>query len=171
MTDLHLSKHFMLSDFLKSRVAQKKGINNYPSMQVICNLQQTCLNVLEPVAEHFDATVKVLAGYQCPDIIRELELPLNSRHLYGEAVDFIVELPGVKDQLESLLAVYGWMCDNCPYDELYLEYVILPEKTLRQHFSRAQAKYPVVPYHFFWIHVSYRSDESNCHQRRCPVPL
>lgn len=167
MFDLQLSQHFMLSDFLKSRVAQELGINNYPTLTIISNLQQVCLHVLEPIISHFGATIHVKSGYQCPEITHELGIPANSQHTTGEAIDFVVVLPGTRDQLDSLLQVFSWMCDHSPFDELYVECIKLPEKKIRR-ISRLNIK-PESRYHF-WIHVSYRQDRNkNRRQRQCLV--
>ena len=156
----------MLSEFLKSNIAKELHLNNYPSFTVICHLQAVCIHVLEPIVEQFGAHLHILAGYQCPEITSELGLHADSQHLFGEAVDFAVELPDTKEPIEGLLQVFGWMCDHSPYDELYLEEIQLPENQRRRR-SRALMR---DPRYLHWIHVSYRSGGINRHQRNSPQP-
>lgn len=167
MFDLQLSKHFMLSDFLKSNIAKEFGINNYPTFRIISNLQQVCLHVLEPIVEHFGPHLHVLAGYQCLEILYALGLNPTSQHLRGQAVDFLVKHPGSKDSLEGLLEVFGWMCDNISYDELYMEYLLLEEGPKKRRRIRIRAK-EQGPYYYFWIHVSYVSPSKNRYLRHSP---
>lgn len=169
MFDLQLSKHFMLSDFIKSSIAAERGYDNCPNIHVISNLQQVCLNVLEPVVEQFGPHLHILAGYQCLEILHELELDLTSQHLTGQAVDFLVKLPGTKDSLEGLMPVFGWMCDNISYDELFMEYILLAENPKKRR--RIRIRTNEGPYHYFWIHVSYVSPDKNRYLRRAPETI
>lgn len=171
MIDIQLSQHFMLSNFLKSNIASERGLNNCPNLAVISNLQQICLHVLEPIVEQFGPHLHVLAGYQCLEILYELGLAPTSQHLLGQAVDFVVKLPSTKDSLEGLLTVFGWMCDNISYDELYMEYLLLPENPKKPRRRIRIRTNEQGPYHYFWIHVSYVSPDKNRHLRRSPETL
>ena len=44
-----LSEHFRLTEFTTSLVAVTRRIDNTPPLPAICNLQQLCLHVLEPL--------------------------------------------------------------------------------------------------------------------------
>ena len=55
---LILSEHFRLAEFTTSLVAITQRIDNTPPLPAICNLQQLCLHVLEPLRAHLGHAVQ-----------------------------------------------------------------------------------------------------------------
>lgn len=112
---MQLSKHFTLSEMIKSQTALRKGIDNTPNEQVINNLKQLCINVLEKVRQYFNKPVSINSGYRSPKLNTAIGGSKTSQHVTGEAAD--IEIPGI-----SNLELANWIKDNLKFDQLILEF-------------------------------------------------
>lgn len=132
-----LSKHFTLSEAIKSQTAERMGIDNMPTHEVLDRMKLTASAILEPVCEHFGLPVTINSWYRSPALnkaIGGVDKPGKvSQHVTGHAVDF--EVPGVPNA-----TVAAWVRDNLTYDQCILEFYK-----------------PGVP-DSGWVHVSYRDD-------------
>jgi len=130
--DIQLSPHFKLSEMIRSEIASREGIDNYPKDEaIIHNLKALCQNVLEPVRQHFGKPISPTSGYRCLTLNRLLKSKDTSQHVQGQAADFVV--PGVSKSIAM-----QWIRDNLEYDQLIDEYG-----------------------NGGWIHVSYRANGGN----------
>lgn len=136
--DIQLSKHFKLSEFIRSATATAKKINNTPSLEVVSNLQQLCIHILEPLREHFNCPITISSGYRCPALNKAVGGVATSQHMAGEAAD--IHLPSTAIGRKW----FTWLMDQ-DFDQLILE-KSTPTSTS------------------YWIHVSYRQDGRNRHQ-------
>lgn len=62
MEQIQLSKHFKLNEFLRSETAVRRGIDNTPSIEVVSNLQQLCVNILEPLRAYFNGSWTIVSS-------------------------------------------------------------------------------------------------------------
>jgi zinc D-Ala-D-Ala carboxypeptidase len=116
---LKLSPHFSLAELTTTA----QNISNTPTSPIILdNLRSVCVNVLEPVREHFSHSITVHSGYRSPAINKAVGGSDRSQHMKGEAVDFHVNGLTVYD-------VAIWISDNMEYDQLILENFIPGNKT------------------------------------------
>lgn len=140
MKDMRLTPHFCLSEFTRSGTAQKYGIDNSPTPDIILRLRILCREVLEPLREYAGRPVIISSGYRSPQLNSHPEVRgrSTSQHLTGEAVD--IHIPDESTGRRWFL----WMMDNLHFDQLIWEKAT-PQST--RH----------------WIHVSF-----NCygHQRQ-----
>lgn len=139
MNDIQLSKHFKLSEFVKSSTASARSIDNTPSLDVISNLQQLCIHVLEPLREHFNCPIIIGSGFRCPALNKAVGGVTNSQHMTGEACD--IHLP---DEATGK-RWFEWMMDNLHFDQLIWE-----------------KSTPTSKHH--WIHVSFKRIGTNKQQ-------
>lgn len=130
LPEQELSKHFKLSEFTKSSTASARKIDNTPSLDVISNLQQLCINVLEPLREHFNCPIVIGSGYRCPALNKAVGGVTNSQHMTGEACD--IHLPDEATGKKW----FTWLMDQS-FDQLIWE-----------------KSTPSSTHH--WIHVSYK---------------
>ena len=135
---LILSEHFRLAEFTTSLVAVTRRIDNTPPLPAICNLQQLCLHVLEPLRAHLGHAVRINSGYRSPRLNAAVGGVKTSDHTRGCAADIFV--PDVKTGRQW----FAWMMDNLPFDQLIWETA-----------SKGQAQ---------WIHVGYRGAGRNRQQ-------
>lgn len=155
MNDIRLSKHFKLSEFIKSSTATERGIDNTlastgspESCQfVISNLQALCENVLEPLREYANTScpfkgnkgqipIIISSCYRCAALNLAVGGVANSNHLDGYAAD--IHIPDVATGTDW----FNWMRNHLLYDELIKE---------RESASSTS----------FWIHVAFRQDKEN----------
>lgn len=133
---LQLSEHFTLGEFLRSGYAIKHGISNVPTLGDVYCMQQLCQNVLEPLRHNY-GRVTITSGYRCKQLNEGVGGVMNSQHCLGEAADLYVSNLDAASKMRRLL-------ESTPYDQLIMEPL---HRTTR------------------WVHVSYRPDGHNRHQR------
>lgn len=134
---LRLSANFTLKEMTQSYTARVHKLNNTPNSTAKENLRRLCVNVLQPLRDHFGVPVTIRSAYRCPAVNTILKESPSSQHLHGEAADFRVK--GV-----PLKKVADWIAENLEYDLLLTEY---PGNN---------------PAGNGWIHVSYRAGNNRC---------
>ena len=135
---LILSEHFRLAEFTTSLTAVTRRIDNTPPLPAICNLQQLCLHVLEPLRAHLGHAVRINSGYRSAKLNAAVGGVKTSDHTRGCAADIFV--PDVKTGRQWFV----WMMDNLPFVQLIWETA-----------SAGKAQ---------WIHVGYRGAGRNRQQ-------
>jgi zinc D-Ala-D-Ala carboxypeptidase len=118
MEDIRLSKNFLLSELIKSDIAIRKGIDNYPKDKaVINNLAKLCQKILQPCRDKF-GKIHPTSGFRCLELNRLIGSKDSSQHILGQAVDF--EIPSVPNYKLAY-----WIRDNIPvFDQIILEHYI-----------------------------------------------
>jgi len=111
-----LSPHFTLREMTRSSTADRLSIDNTPEYpQALKALQDVCINILEPVRNHFGIPFSPSSGYRCPRLNQAVGSSPKSQHITGQAVD--IEIPGV-----SNMDLAQWIKGNTVFDQLILEY-------------------------------------------------
>lgn len=139
MHDIQLSTHFKLSEFLRSETASARGIDNTPTIEVVSNLQQLCINVLEPLRAYFNTPITVSSGYRSPALNKAVGGSATSQHMTGEAADLRIPSEAVGREW------FTWIMDHCPFHQLIWE-KSTPQST------------------HHWIHVAFRQSGKNGQQ-------
>ena len=114
-TDVKLSAHFYLKDFIKSETATRKRIDNTPTLTHLENLKQVCENILEPVYAHYKKPIRINSAYRGPKLNKAVGGSSKSQHCNGEAVDF--EIDGVPNP-----ELAAWVTNNLNFDQIILEF-------------------------------------------------
>ena len=112
---MKLSENFSLLELTKSQTAERKGIDNTPSIEHQENLKLLCTHILQPVRDRFERVVSVSSGYRSEELCIAIGSKTTSQHAKGQAADF--EIYGLSNQE---LATY--IKENLDYDQLILEY-------------------------------------------------
>ena len=86
---MRLSPAFTLAELTHSQTALRLGIDNDPSVEVIHALQRLCLELLQPIRDHF-GPVQVASGYRCPELNKHIGGSSRSQHCQGEAADIVI---------------------------------------------------------------------------------
>jgi len=112
---MNLSKHFTLAEFTHSQTAERAGIDNAPNDEQRAKITILCVNVLEPVREHFGLPVRIDSGFRSQALNAIVPNSSNtSQHSLGEAADIVI--PGVE-----LMDVFGFIKDNLEFDQVIFE--------------------------------------------------
>lgn len=139
MRDLILTKNFRLSEFEASTTAKALGIANVADVQTAINLQQLCINVLQPLRDMLSEPLIINSGYRCKQLNSAVGGVKNSQHLTGEAADIHCPSAEYADKLMKIIR------ENFDFDQL-----------IRERASRTSKVY--------WIHVSFVSTSKNRRQ-------
>lgn len=116
---------------VRSRVADKYGINNRCSSEDAANLKQLIEHVLDPLREAYGKPIIVNSGYRCEELNNHPEIrgSKTSDHLRGMAADIV----GTPNTIEENKRLYELAQElHLPFDQL------IDEKDFR------------------WIHISHR---------------
>ena len=103
----------------KSATAQRKGINNDPSIQVCQSLTALIEKVLDPLREAYGKPIIVTSGYRCEKLNKAVGGAASSQHVKGEAADIrsVQDTPEENKKLFDLIVKLG-----LPFDQLINEY-------------------------------------------------
>ena len=107
---MKLTENFSLLALTKSQTAERKGIDNTPSTEHQENLKSLCVNVLQPVRDHFSRVVSISSGYRSPELCTAIGSKITSQHAKGEAADF--EIFGVSNK-----ELADYINENLDYDQ------------------------------------------------------
>lgn len=128
-----LSKNFTYGELTKSTTAQRLGIENIPNDKQLNALIELCLEILQPIRDHFKKPVNINSGFRCAKVNDSVPgSSKTSQHQKGEAAD--IEIYGI-----SNIALAEWIRDNLAFDQVILEYHTLDDINSG------------------WVHVSYSS--------------
>ena len=112
---MKLSENFTLAELTKSQDAIRFGIDNKPNVQQIESLRVLCINILQPIRDHFKMPLSVSSGYRSQALCEAIGSSRASQHARGEAADF--EIFGVHNK-----EVSDWIVQNLDYDQCILEF-------------------------------------------------
>jgi hypothetical protein len=110
-----LSDHFSLAEMTKSQTAERRNLPNNPDKDAIDAMKLLCINILEPVRNHFGKPFTPSSGFRSSELCVAIGSSVSSQHTKGEAADF--EVPGV-----SNLDLATWIVGNLDFDQLILEF-------------------------------------------------
>ena len=105
-SNIYLSPHFKLNEFIKSRTARENGIDNTPPPEAVENLRALCSHTLEPLREALGLPIIITSGYRCKVLNEHITHHSDSsQHMSGCAADFYVgqsTVSGFKFQVSGL---------------------------------------------------------------------
>ena len=82
------SKHyFELSEFIKSETAEKKGIDNTPTFEVVEHLRELRDTLLDDLREAWGGPLIVTSGFRCKALNKAVGGSPTSDHPYGYVAD------------------------------------------------------------------------------------
>ena len=127
---MRLTEHFELEEFVRSATADKLGIKNEPSNEVIKNLHVLCVEILEPLRKFAKEPLHINSGFRCSALNMAVGGVSTSNHLFGFAADVRCS------DWQKCLDWQGYVMLMCDFDECICE----------RHGNS------------IWLHVSYRNN-------------
>lgn len=113
---MNLSQHFTLAEFTASEIAERKGIDNYPSQQIITELQRTA-ELMEQVRSLLCVPIIVTSGYRCSALNKLVGSKPTGLHVQGLACDFKAPAFGTPIEICNKIAA-----SNITFGKLILEF-------------------------------------------------
>lgn len=87
MNNVNLTEHFTLEEMVRSRMAEKHGIDNTPGAYEIANLRLLCKKILEPARLEIGMPITVTSGFRSERVNKIVGGAKGSFHLVGKAAD------------------------------------------------------------------------------------
>ena len=129
-----MGKYFSMGEMMRSQTADARGINNKCNIEQAGNIQRLIVEVLDPLREAYGKPIRVTSGFRSPELNKAVGGSRTSDHMTGCAAD-IVGTPNNKEENKKLFELVQEL--GLSYDQL------IDEKNFR------------------WVHVSFRSKETN----------
>jgi hypothetical protein len=95
-----ISEHFSYDEFIESKTAKSKGIDNTPDEQSRKNIYNLVTQILEPVRKVYDRPIVISSGYRCKKLNTAVKGAINSDHCFGAAADIHSKSDTPKDNKE-----------------------------------------------------------------------
>jgi len=114
-----LSPHFKLFEFVVSETAERRGIDNTPTDQIVSRLRILCNQILEPARVAL-GPLHINSGYRSAALNAAIGGSTSSAHMLGYAAD-IVPFSTTK------LAFAKWIKAHDNFDQIILEFGTLVE--------------------------------------------
>lgn len=134
-------KYFQYSEFMKSKTAEKEGLQNWPSTESECfevfkNIEHLVENILDPLRFLVDMPIYISSGYRTSLLNSIVGGSKNSQHLTGKAADITCG-DFVRNYELAYQLLSGIKLGRFVFDQVILERI---DRNV---------------YHYGWIHVSY----------------
>lgn len=109
-----LSKDFQLWEFTTSQTAERFGIDNTPSPEVVSRLKRLCTKILQPARDKL-GPLRISSGYRSPRLNQQVKGSESSGHKLGYCAD-------VLPINCSKMAFARYVARNCDFDQVILEF-------------------------------------------------
>lgn len=84
---MYKPKYFTLEELCRSKTAEEKGINNFPTFEVAANLLELTEKILDPLREAWGGAVNARSGFRCEALNEAVGGVPTSAHPLGFAAD------------------------------------------------------------------------------------
>ena len=112
-------RDFTLSEFLESRTAEERGIDNTPSFEVVAHLQELTECILQPLRTAWGSGIRINSGYRSPALNKAVGGSRTSVHQLGYAAD-IFPVNGKFGEFTSF--AIGFIVNNdIEFDQILIE--------------------------------------------------
>lgn len=89
MTDERIAGSFWLSEFLRSDIAVRKGLDNVPKAVELANIRNILAPGMQRVRDTLGVPVLITSGYRSAEVNAAVGSSETSQHRQGLAADFI----------------------------------------------------------------------------------
>ena len=82
-------KYFTIKELSHSETANRKGIDNTPTVDAVVSMTTLINECLDPVRELYGKPITVTSGFRCPMLNQAVGGVNSSQHVKGEAADLV----------------------------------------------------------------------------------
>lgn len=147
MVDERLGRHFLLSEFLRSETATRRGLANVPDGHALRNLREVLAPGLERVRALLGVPVQITSGYRSPAVNAAVGGSAASQHCHGLAADFVAPDFGTPRSIARHLAQQAEALgfDQLIFEGTWVHISFVPDNPRRQaltaHFGAGPVTY------------------------------
>ena len=101
---------------IHSNTAKSMRIANLPNEKQVNYIRELCINILQPVRDHFETAINISSGFRCPRLNLAIGGATTSQHcaLNGAAADI---------QMEEMNAdIFNYIKNELVFDQLIWEF-------------------------------------------------
>ena len=131
-----ISKHVSYNEGIRSRTADRRGLDNTPNEEQLKCMKEVAENLFEPLREWVGGPIKINSFFRGEPVNTAIGGSKYSQHMKGQAID-IDDTFGHKTNAE----MYHYIKDNLDFDQMIYEF--------------GNEENPD------WVHVSYVSEDKN----------
>lgn len=132
-----VSEHLSLKEVTKSNTAQRRGIDNTPTVAHLVALKEVAENIFEPLRLHFGVPIGVSSGYRGKELNEAIGGSKRSQHCNGQALDLDADIYGKITNAD----IFNRIKNHLDFDQLIWEFGTDEEPA--------------------WVHVSWVADGLN----------
>lgn len=111
--------NFTLPEFLASKTAHRKRIDNFPDFLAVEHLSELVSTIVQPLRDAWGSGILITSGYRCPELNKAVGGSPTSAHMLGYACDMH---PVNGKFAEFALFVQDFLAKNSiPFDQLLIE--------------------------------------------------
>ena len=134
---MKLSKNLTLKECIRSKTADRLGIDNTPDEWVIENLKKVAEHIFQPLRDGLGVPIYVSSGYRSPELNRAIGGAKRSQHMEGRALDLDADMFGGVTNAD----IFNYIKENLEFDQIVWEFGTEDNPN--------------------WVHVSYVYDGPN----------
>ena len=116
---MKLTDNFTTQEVTRSETAQRLGIDNSLSIEMLDNAYCFAKAVLQPLREHIGRPFIISSWYRCKALNEAVGGTHNSAHLKAQAVDFVIGGLSARQTYEIVLETLKTL--HIPFDQLIFE--------------------------------------------------
>lgn len=147
---MKLSDHFTLQELTHSETAQRRGLSNVPSVEILANLARLA-KVLELIRIRLAYNPIIIhSGYRSPEVNAAIGGVPTSAHCHGLAADFVCpgygspygvakaisETPDLMKLLQQCILEYGWTHVALPPEGEIAKQELLTKRSASEPYER-----------------------------------
>lgn len=141
---MKLSEHFSLEEFTRSPTAERRGIDNTPSLGVMENLHIVAARMEDVRAALSDNPIYIDSGYRSAALNAVVGGAKKSAHCLGWAVDFVCPTAGTPKEIVQKILSSHVEFDQIIYEGTWVHISFAPaarRQILTAHFDSGGTTY------------------------------
>ena len=112
-----ISKHVSYNEGIRSRTADRRGLDNTPNEEQLKCMKEVAENLFEPLREWVGGPIKINSFFRGEPVNTAIGGSTRSQHMKGQAID-IDDTFGHKTNAE----MYHYIKDNLDFDQMIWEF-------------------------------------------------
>lgn len=113
-----MGKYFTIKELCRSTTAEREGISNEPSPEVVANLEFLTETILDPLRAAWGKPIRVNSGYRCPELNKAVGGSKTSQHMLGCAADITTGNTADNKRLGDLFQSLNLDFDQIIYEKV-----------------------------------------------------